>query len=168
MGHTDFAPRLIHQPHSDVVRENEPFTCECPVESRPASEFLWYKDNKLLVSEPAHLEQTSNELMFIQINENDTGDYHCEASNSLGKVVSQPFRLTVKTSKYILAATANDTNTSSLVAPIGQPPALPPLLTQYLTIYIQLLACLMQLALLCLAYYHDPCHLNLPLETFLF
>lgn len=79
---------------------NQPQTVDCPVESEPDSEVKWFKDDQLLESEPAHLEQTGKELMFFQINDNDTGDYYCQATNYLGTVTSERFKLTVQSSKY--------------------------------------------------------------------
>jgi hypothetical protein len=96
---TDFPPRLTHQPHDVRVKPREPLTVECPVEAQPESEVKWFKDGQVLASEPAHLEQTGSELMFFQINEADTGDYHCQAENYLGRASSEPFRLTVQSSK---------------------------------------------------------------------
>uniref|UniRef100_A0A6G1SLK3 Roundabout 2 n=2 Tax=Aceria tosichella TaxID=561515 RepID=A0A6G1SLK3_9ACAR len=92
----DFPPRLTHQPHSVRAKPHEPLTVECPVESQPESEVKWFKDGQVLTSEPAHLEQTGSELMFFQTRVQDTGDYHCEAENHLGRVASERFRLTVQ------------------------------------------------------------------------
>lgn len=70
------------------------------MEAQPESEVKWFKDDQLLASEPSHLEQAGSELMFVSINDNDAGDYHCQASNYLGTVTSERFRLSVQTSKY--------------------------------------------------------------------
>lgn len=165
---TDFAPHLIHQPHSVVVQANKPHTSECPVEAQPESSVKWFKDNRLLASKPMHVEQTGSELMFFQINDNDTGDYHCEASNYLGSVTSEQFRLTVQTSKYSPANCSLTPGRAGQLNARPTPPTTSSLLTQYLTIHLELTCCLVQLALLCVAYQHDRSHLNLSLETFLF
>lgn len=140
----DFAPKLTHQPHSVTVQPNKPHTSECPVESQPESDVKWFKDNKLLQSEPMHLEQTGSELMFFLVNDKDTGDYHCEASNHLGTVTSEQFRLTVQSSKCSIA------NFQFL-----------------LQFHLQLFIFLAQVVLLCVAYLHES-HLNICLETFVF
>jgi len=62
----------------------------------------WFKDGHLLLSEAEHLDQTGSELMFFTLSENDSGDYHCEASNYLGSVQSDRFTLNVQSSKYPL------------------------------------------------------------------
>lgn len=90
-----------------------------------------------------HLEQTGSELMFVQINDNDTGDYHCEATNYLGKVTSEPFRLTVQTSKYQHY--------------------------KIVTLHRHFVLLILQLALVCFAYsYEHNIELHLSLEPFLF
>lgn len=100
----EFAPKFSHEPQNALVQPNKPHTIECPVESNPEAEVRWFKDRRVLASEPSHLEITGNELMFFQINQRDSGQYHCEASNYLGSIRSQPFRLSVETttSKYNL------------------------------------------------------------------
>lgn len=81
------------------AKANEPQAIECPIESEPAGEVEWFKDGQVLTSEPAHLELVGAELMFTKVKPEDAGDYHCEAVNYLGRVVSDRFRLTVQSSK---------------------------------------------------------------------
>lgn len=98
----DYGPKLIHQPQSVMVKPNTPHTIECPVESQPTAEVKWFKDDQLLVSQAPRLEQMGSELVFIQMVDDDTGDYHCEATNYLGTITSDHFRLTVQSSKYFV------------------------------------------------------------------
>lgn len=84
------------------MRPKKPHTVECPVEAQPEAEVKWFKDDQLVESEPTHLEQTGSELMFFQINEQDSGDYHCQATNYLGSITSKPFKIIVLSSKYLL------------------------------------------------------------------
>lgn len=93
-----------------------------------------------------HLEQTGNELMFFLVNDRDTGDYHCEASNYLGSVTSEQFRLTVQSSEY-----------RELMASFE-------LLLEF---QLKLFIFLAQALLLGLAYLHES-RLNISLETFVF
>lgn len=95
-----FAPKLIHQPQSATVQPSKPHTVECAVESEPEAEVKWFKDDQLLGAQPAHSEQQGNELIFFQMNEEDSGEYRCQATNYLGSIASEPFRLTVHSSKY--------------------------------------------------------------------
>lgn len=82
------------------MKPNEPHTIECAIESQPAAEVKWFKDDQLIAGQPSKLEQMDKELMFIQVSDEDTGDYHCQATNYLGSVTSEHFRLTVQSSKY--------------------------------------------------------------------
>ena len=81
------------------VQPNSPQIVDCPVEARPEPEIKWFKDDELLESRPPHLEQTGKELMFMQTSDDDTGDYHCEATNYLGSLVSPRFKIEVQSSK---------------------------------------------------------------------
>lgn len=96
----DSPPRLVHQPPSVQALAYEPQTFECPVESEPEAEFKWFKDDQLLPSRSANLDQMGAELTFRQLDEADAGDYHCQATNYLGSVTSDRFQVTVQTSKY--------------------------------------------------------------------
>lgn len=64
------------------------------------AEVKWFKDDELLASRPTHHEQTGTELMFFQVADEDAGEYHCEATNYLGSVTSDRFKLHVHSSKY--------------------------------------------------------------------
>lgn len=91
----------MHQPGNELVKAGEPKTIECPVEAEPEAEIKWYKDGQMVSSRPPHLELTGNELMFISISEQDSGEYHCQASNSMGSITSDRFKLSIQTSKYL-------------------------------------------------------------------
>lgn len=83
-----------------TVQVNKPQTFECAIESEPEAQVKWFKDDKLLEESNGGSQQTGTELMFLQVNEEDTGEYHCQASNYLGSITSDRFKLHVQSSKY--------------------------------------------------------------------
>lgn len=94
------APKFVHQPGNELVKVGEPKTIECPVEAEPEPEIRWFKDGQLLSSRASRLELTGNELMFISISEQDSGEYFCQATNLMGTIESERFKLTIQTSEY--------------------------------------------------------------------
>lgn len=96
---TEYPPKLIHQPQNIIDRANQPQTIECPIEANPRAEIKWFKDNLPLISQMPHSEQQGNELIINELNVDDTGIYHCEATNYLGTTISEQFKLTVQSSK---------------------------------------------------------------------
>ena len=90
------------------------------MEAKPEAEVKWFKDRQLLVSQPAHLEQTGSELMFFQMSDDDTGDYYCQATNYLGSIESENFRLTVQSSKYTAAISEESSVVAVVVSSEGR------------------------------------------------
>lgn len=100
---TEYPPKLIHQPQNTFGKPNQPQTIECPIEANPPADIKWFKDNLLLISQMPHSDQHSNELIINELNDDDTGIYHCEATNYLGTTISEQFKLTVQSCKYSIS-----------------------------------------------------------------
>ncbi|XP_034543309.1 B-cell receptor CD22-like [Notolabrus celidotus] len=77
---------------SGEVRENSSVTLTCSSDANPAANYTWYKNGN------PDLKPFSKEaqLVFSSIQPSDSGEYHCEAKNQLGKRTSKHLTIDVK------------------------------------------------------------------------
>ena len=73
-------------------------TLTCRAIGSPIPIILWYKDDKLIANENSD----PSILFFSELNINDRGFYHCQAKNTIDKIVHL-----VNSSKVLLNITSN-------------------------------------------------------------
>ncbi|XP_034543840.1 carcinoembryonic antigen-related cell adhesion molecule 5-like [Notolabrus celidotus] len=80
-----YAPRLPSVNPSGEMKEGSPVTLTCSSDANPVATYTWYKVND---GQPPTKEA---QLYFRSILSSDSGEYYCEAENTLGKRQSQLF-----------------------------------------------------------------------------
>eukprot|EP00079_Xenopus_tropicalis_P037219 XP_017950990.1 PREDICTED: carcinoembryonic antigen-related cell adhesion molecule 1-like isoform X1 [Xenopus tropicalis] len=73
-------------------QENQPVTLTCSANN--AEQILWSK-NGVPLPPGLTLSADNRTLTFPRISRSDTGQYRCEASNAVSKIISDPYTLTV-------------------------------------------------------------------------
>ncbi|XP_031762554.1 carcinoembryonic antigen-related cell adhesion molecule 8-like isoform X2 [Xenopus tropicalis] len=73
-------------------QENQPVTLTCSANN--AEQILWGK-NGVPLPPGLTLSADNRTLTFPRISRSDTGQYRCEASNAVSKIISDPYTLTV-------------------------------------------------------------------------
>ncbi|KAE8593637.1 hypothetical protein XENTR_v10019236 [Xenopus tropicalis] len=73
-------------------QENQPVTLTCSANN--AEQILWGK-NGVPLPPGLSLSADNRTLTFPRISRSDTGQYRCEASNAVSKIISDPYTLTV-------------------------------------------------------------------------
>ncbi|XP_074654147.1 contactin-6-like [Tubulanus polymorphus] len=116
------APSLKSQPPNAITAAaNLPFSLKCSISGYPIPQVTWLKNSSILTPDGNRITSDANsgQLRFKTLDEQDTGVYICNGSNSQGSVASSGTKLTVAIiySKFIL----EPSNTSVFA---GQPVSL--------------------------------------------
>ncbi|KAI2664360.1 Hemicentin-1 [Labeo rohita] len=73
---------FVLEPANLTVRKGESATLFCrPPRSRPQAQVSWFKNNRLLQTEPHYTFDPTGDLVFHSVKDTDSGLYFCRASN---------------------------------------------------------------------------------------
>ncbi|XP_070847600.1 cell adhesion molecule CEACAM5-like [Chaetodon trifascialis] len=77
-------PSVSASPSAEIL-EGSSVTLSCSSEANPAATYTWYRENGY---ESPHSLSKEAQLVFGSIQSSDSGEYYCEAENSLGRTKS--------------------------------------------------------------------------------
>ncbi|XP_034543305.1 junctional adhesion molecule A-like [Notolabrus celidotus] len=86
-------PPSVSGSPSAEVKVGSSVTLNCSSDANPAANYTWYKKNG---TPDLHLSSSEAQLVFSAIQSSDSGQYYCEAENSLGKATSESISIDVK------------------------------------------------------------------------
>ena len=98
------APLITTQPQGGPVTEGDNVTLSCNASGNPVPTITWTRNGSLLNSSVPRISLgvESRKLTITSINRADSGEYRCEADNSVGNDTSDGATLEVKC-KYELS-----------------------------------------------------------------
>ncbi|KAM9363779.1 B-cell receptor CD22-like [Symphorus nematophorus] len=90
-----YAPRVfsVSASPSSKIEEGSSVTLTCSSDANPAANYTWYKENGNPNLHPLSKEP---QLFFSSIQSSESGEYHCEAENDLGKSTSEEITIDVR------------------------------------------------------------------------
>lgn len=108
-GSEEMAPRITIQPNDLIVTEGESSEMNCDAEGWPAPTIEWFHNGQNITSKTRSRTTLGGSIMFLDAKppassgwQSDTGNYHCEARNSLGRATSRNASLQVACKQSII------------------------------------------------------------------
>ena len=81
-------PEITAQPQNQTLTERENVTLSCNATGNPAPSISWTKDGSAANSLRISLSLDNKQLTITNVSRDDSGDYRCVASNSIGAAVT--------------------------------------------------------------------------------
>nr|XP_029131671.1 B-cell receptor CD22-like [Labrus bergylta] len=85
-------PSVSVSPSAEIV-EGSSVTLNCSSDANPAANYTWYKENGPLNLNPSN---AGAQLVLSSVNSSASGEYYCEAENTLGRRTSKHISINVK------------------------------------------------------------------------
>ncbi|XP_062505047.1 follistatin-related protein 4-like [Corticium candelabrum] len=94
-----YIPKFLNAANGDhihtIVVKGDKVSLKCDAVGMPEPKVVWKKHGfRVAGNDKSFVELSGNELIFLHVNETDTGWYTCEAGNYLGKI-QRSYQLTV-------------------------------------------------------------------------